>query len=319
VLGGHRYEFLYTKGMNVYVNASVSRAPTIPSWFSEMLPLSFDLALEIQRFRKLMNEKFEGKKKEKDIKEFIYKFLYVDDKAVNATYNFFREQFLFSKVPHENRLLIENYEDKDGKKYLIFHTLYGRRVNDALSRAFAFAIARYGNRDIEIGISDNGFFLASHQKMNLDRALNDITSKNLREILEQAIEKTEVFKRRFRHCATRSLMILRSYKGRRRSVGKQQMKSGFLLGSVKRIGDDFTVLKETRREVLEDLMDIENASQVLKWIEDKKIKVEKTANDLPSPFAFNLITQGYADLLRIEDKIEFLKRMHKQVLDRIGN
>lgn len=317
VLGGSRYEFLYSKGMVAYVNASVSRPPTIPSWFSEMLPLSFDLALEIQRFRKLMNEKFEAKKKEGEIKAFIREFLYVDEKAVDAIYGFFREQYLFSKIPHENRLLIEGYEDKDGKKYLIFHTLYGRRVNDALSRAFAFAIARYGNRDIELGISDNGFFLASHSKMNIDKALKDVNPKNLREILEQAIEKTEVFKRRFRHCATRSLMILRSYKGRRKSVGKQQMKSGFLLGSVKRIGDDFPILKETRREVLEDLMDIDNSGQVLKWIGEGKIKVEKISIDLPSPFAFNLIMQGYADLLRIEDKIEFLKRMHKQVLARI--
>jgi len=318
VLGGHRFEFLYTKGMVAYVNASVARPPTIPSWFSEMLPLSFDLALEIQRFRKLMNEKFEAKKKEREIKAFIGEFLYVDEKAVNAIYGFFREQHLFSKIPHENRLLIESYEDKDEKKYLIFHTLYGRRVNDALSRAFAFAIARYGNRDIELGISDNGFFLASHSKMNIDKALKDVNPKNLREILEQAIEKTEVFKRRFRHCATRSLMILLSYKGRKKSVGKQQMKSGFLLGSVKRIGDNFPILKETRREVLEDLMDIENSSQVLGWIHDGKLKVEKISNDLPSPFAFNLIMQGYADLMRIEDKIEFLKRMHKQVLERIG-
>jgi len=317
VLGGNKYEFLYTKGMNAYVNASVYRAPTIPSWFSEMLPLSFDLAMQIQRFRKLMNEKFESKMKEKELKEFIKEFLYVDEKAVNAIYNFFNEQFLFSKIPHENRLLIEQYEDKNEKKYLIFHTLFGRRVNDALSRAFGFAIARFGNRDIEMGISDNGFFLASVKKMNIDKALMEIKTSNLREILEQAVEKTEVFKRRFRHCAARSLMILKNYKGRHKSVGRQQMSSMFLLGSVKRIGDDFPILKETRREVLEDLMDLENAKKVLSLIERKRIKVERVQTDVPSPFAFNLITQGYTDLLRLEDKIEFLKRMHRAVLSKI--
>ncbi|MBU2496470.1 MAG: ATP-dependent helicase [Nanoarchaeota archaeon] len=317
VLGGSKYEFLYSKGMNVYVNASVSRQPTIPSWASEMLPLSFDLAMQIQRFRKLMDEKFSSKQKENEIKIFIREFLYVDEKAVNAIYNFFREQYLFSKIPHEKRLLIEYFEDEDEKKYALFHTLYGRRVNDALSRAIAFAVARYGNRDIELGISDNGFYLASHNKMNIDKALREINSKNLREILEQAIGKTEVFKRRFRHCAARSLMILRSYMGRRRSVGKQQMKSVFLLGAVKRLNDNFPILKETRREVLEDLMDIENAKYILDEISKNKIKIEKMNTEVPSPFAFNLITQAHADLLRIEDKIEFLKRMHKEVLKRI--
>lgn len=319
VLGGNKYEFLYSRGMNAYVNASVAKPPTIPSWFSEMLPLSFDLALEIQRFRRLMREKFEKGEEEDSIKDFIRTFLYVDESSVEAIYSFFKEQFLFSKIPCDTRLLIESYKDENNKKYVIFHTLCGRRVNDALSRAFAFAIARQGNRDVEIGINDNGFFLASYHKMNIDKAFKEINSKNIKKVVEQAIEKTEIFKRRFRHCAARSLMILRSYKGRRKSVGKQQLKSGFLLGSVRRIGENFPVLKETRREILEDLMDIENAKLILKLIEKGKIKIEKVNTDLPSPFAFNLITQGYVDLLKIEDKIEFLKRMHRAVLERIKN
>lgn len=324
VLGGHKYQFLYTRGMNVYVNASVTKPPTIPSWASEMLPLSFDLALEIQRFRKLMTEKLEksklfvGKiKSETEIKEFIRSYLYIDENSVNSIYDYFVEQFKFSRTPHEKRLLIEHYIDQERKHYIIFHSLYGRRVNDALSRAYGFLIAKLGNRDVELGISDNGFFIASYDKMQLDRALKLLNSKNLREVLEQAIEKTEVFKRRFRHCATRSLMILRNYMGRQKSVGRQQFKSGFLLGAVQKLDPNFSIIKEAKREVLEDLMDLESATQVLEWIEKGKLKIETVNNDLPSPFAFNLITQGHADLMKIEDKIEFLKRMHQQVLARI--
>ena len=112
-------------------------------------------------------------------------------------------------------------------------------------------------------------------------------------------------------------MILRNYKGRRKSVGKQQFKSGFLLGAVKKLDMNFPVLREARREVLEDLMDLGNAKKVLKWIEEGKVKVEVVANDVASPFGFNLIVQGHSDLLKIEDKIEFLKRMHTAVLERI--
>src|SRR3989338_3850559 len=39
VLGGRKYIYMYTKGMNLYVKNTISRSPTIPSWFSEMLPL----------------------------------------------------------------------------------------------------------------------------------------------------------------------------------------------------------------------------------------------------------------------------------------
>jgi ATP-dependent Lhr-like helicase len=51
---------------------------------------------------------------------------------------------------------------------------------------------------------------------------------------KKRFEKTEMFKRHFRHCASRSLMILRNYKGRTKSVGKQQLSSGFLLAAARK-------------------------------------------------------------------------------------
>jgi ATP-dependent Lhr-like helicase len=316
VLGGHKYQFMYTKGMNIYVNASVQRPPTIPSWFSEMLPLSFDLALGIQRFRKLLAEMFEADKKEKEIKEFIKNYLYAEENTVEAIYSYFYEQYKFAKIPHLNRILVEHWSDS-GKHYVLFNTLFGRRVNDALSKAIAHCIGRFGGRDIELGINDNGFFLASNQPMQIDKALKTLNSKNLQEIVEDAVVNTEVFKRRFRHVATRALMLLRNYKGRTKSVGKQQMSSHFLLAASQKTSKDFPILKETKREILEDLMDIENAKIVLDMIRDNKIKVEQISKDLPSPFALNLIIQGHADLMKVEDKIAFLKRMHASIMERI--
>ena len=136
--------------------------------------------------------------------------------------------------------------------------------------------------------------------------------------MKVAIEKTEVLKRRFRHCATRALMILREYKGHRKRVGRQQVSSMILLSAVRRISEDFPILKEARREVLEDLMDIENARNILKLIEDKKIEIKQVHHSIPSPFAFNLVLQGYFDVIKMEDKIEFLRRMHNMILAKIG-
>ncbi len=313
VLGGNKYQYLYSKGMNAYVSASVYKPPTIPSWFSEMLPLSFDSALEIGRFRSLIEERMKNSAEE--TKGFIKEHVYCSEKVASEIYNYFYEQYKFAKIPHEKRLLIEFY--KGEKNYVIFHSLYGRRVNDALSRALAYLAARAGGRDIEIGIRDNGFYLAG-EKLQIEKALKFLDSKNLREVLEEAVEKTEILNRRFRHCATRSLMILRSYKGRKKTVGRQQMNSHFLLASVKKISRNFPILQEARREVLEDLMDIKNTEKVLDWIKEGKVRVETINTRLPSPFALSIMLEGYSDLLKIEDKIEFLKRMHKEHMKEIG-
>ncbi len=308
VLGGSKYENAYVRGMNLYVKPANHKNPTIPSWFSEMLPLSFDSALEINKFRYLMNEKLSNNKTKKEILNFIQEYLYIEEKSATAIYNYFYEQHKFSEIPHSEKILIEKY--KGEKNYILVSSMYGRRVNDVLSRALGFIIGQQWGRDIEIGINDHGFYLAG-EKLNIEKAFEELKSENLDEIISHAIEKTDILARRFRHCASRSLMIIRNYKGQTKSVGKQQMKSHFLLAAVKKISNKFPILNEARREVKQDLMDIENAKKVLDWIRKNKIQIKVKDVKLPSPFNLNLILQGHTDLIRIEDKQEFLKRMHE--------
>jgi len=318
VLGGQVYQFKFSRGMTAQVSASANRSPNVPSWFSEMLPLSFDLSLEIGRFRKLLNEKFCLSKSKKEIIDFINDYVYVDKNAAESIYNYFFEQFNYAEIPSNSRIIAEHYTNEQGMKHTIFHSLYGRRVNDCLSRAVAFAISRTQHRDVEIGINDNGFYIASEKSVNVMHALKLIKSKDFRKVLNMAIDRTEILKRRFRHCAMRALMILRTYKGHTKRVGRQQVSSQILINAVKRISPDFSILKEARREVLEDLMDIDNAQKVIEGIEKKNIKIDEITTAIPSPFAFNLIAQGITDILKIEDRVEFLRRMHKNVLAKIG-
>ena len=91
-----------------------------------------------------------------------------------------------------------------------------------------------------------------------------------------------------------------------------------LMSAVKTINPDFSILNEARREVLEDLMDINNTKVVLEMIKTGEIRIEQIETQIPSPFAFNLITQGYADIMKMEDRLNFLRRMHSLVLAKIG-
>jgi ATP-dependent Lhr-like helicase len=316
VLGGSKYVYRYTRGMNLYVGAETSRAPTIPSWFSETLPLSFDSALEIGEFRKKMRALFEEKKNKKLIVSFIKKYLYIDDKIAEEIYNYFKQQYEFSEIPHTNLITIEKYiDERDNKKYLLVNSMYGRRVNDALSRAFGYLIGEEKNRDVEIGINDRGFYISS-ENIEIEKAIQKLNEDNIEGILKNAIEKTDILTRKFRHCATRSLMILRNYRGRK-SVKKQQMKSHFIISAVKKISEDFPILREAKREVLEDAMDLQNAKKVLRQIREGKIKINVDYVKIPSPFALNILLQGHLDLMKIEDKQSFLKRMHEFYLEEI--
>ena len=65
-------------------------------------------------------------------------------------------------------------------------------------------------------------------------------------------------------------------------------------------------------------MDIENTIKVMNGIESKNILIEEIRTTVPSPFAFNLVTQGISDVMRIEDKVEFIRRLHNNVLAKIA-
>lgn len=319
VLGGQTYEFKYAQGMTAFVQTSINRPPTVPSWFSEMLPLSYDLALEIQKFRRYIEDLMIAKTSKEDIIQFINNYLHVDEYGAESLHEYFWEQHNYAEIPHDKKLVIEHYDDSKNK-YIIFHSLFGRRTNDVLSRALAFILTKMTGKDIEINITDNGFYLLVPRTRNLQvsRAFKMLKEENIREVMKHALDKTEVLGRRFRHCAARSLMILRQYRGRSKSVSRQQLNSRLLISAVKRISNDFVILKEARREVLEDLMDIKSAEEVLKKINEEKISIKEIHTEIPSPFAFNLISMGYTDIMKIEDKQEFLKNMHNQVLAKIS-
>jgi ATP-dependent Lhr-like helicase len=305
VLGGVNYQFIHSKGMKAYVIANVSRQPTIPSWFSEQLPLNYDVAYAIGVFRGLIKERIRNSP---ECIKFIQDYSYCTIQTARQIYQYCLEQENFSSLPTNKIIVVEQF--KQEKNYLLFHSMFGRRVNDALSRAYAFVAAELKHRDVEVGINDNGFFIAG-ENLDFNKITKGLNHKNLREILEKAIEKTDILRRRFRHCAARSLMILRNYKGRSKSVGKQQMHSHFLLSAVNELSKDFPILKEARREVLQDLMDIDRAEEILKKISYGDIKFEYKNNVLVSPLGLNLITQSHADFVKVEDRINFLRRMHE--------
>ena len=97
-----------------------------------------------------------------------------------------------------------------------------------------------------------------------------------------------------------------------------QVGSKILFNAVKRISNDFPILKEARREVMEDLMDYQNAQKVIDEIIAGRTVIVEEHTEIPSPFAFSLIAGGYSDVIKIEDKQEFLKRMHEMVMAKIA-
>ncbi|MEM3929661.1 MAG: ATP-dependent helicase, partial [Candidatus Korarchaeum sp.] len=210
-------------------------------------------------------------------------------------------------------VLIESYADDAGRTHQVTHALYGRRVNDALSRALAYVAGMRVRRNLGISVKDTGFSVIYPRGVEPSATLEDLIDHDLRELLKRAIEKTELLRRRFRHVAARGLMILRNYKGYEISVNKQQISAQSLLRVVSEIGD-FPLLREAYREIMEDYMDIERAEEVVDGIRKGKIRVIDVGRlEVPTPFAQGIILEGLSDLIFMEDKMSALRRFQMEI------
>jgi len=315
VLAGNTYEFIRSSGMRIIVNPAPDTAPTIPSWFSEQLPLSFDLAMEIGKFRRKMAEMIESGR---NIISYIERYYGVDDATARAIEMYFNEQRYFG-IPHDKKVIVEMFE-KDGYNYAVFHTLIGRKANDALSRIFAYRLMKKYGINVRVAITDNGFaIISSHSTIAADDIHALFSSRNMRGDLKKALSNTEMLKRRFRHVATRSFMILKNYLGHEMSISRQQKNAVTLFKVVNEIDPDFPALKETYREIMEDSMDIKNAEKYMKRIEKGDITLEIRRNKIPSPFSFNIVAIGETDVVLMEDRKRMIEEMHRHVMELIKN
>ena len=315
VLGGRSYEFIKSKGTKVFVKSASGRKPTVPSWTGEMLPRSYDLSVLVAQFRAEVEKSLEVMT-EREVTAWLMKEFDVDEGSATTIMNYFKEQKMVATIPTDSRLVIEGYIDPTGNRNAIFHFPFGRRVNDALSRAYAYGLSSRLKSNVTVSVTDDCFMLTVPRNFQLQDLSGVVSSGAIEEMLRGAIKDSELFNQRFRHTATRSFMVLRNYKGKELSVARQQLRSSRLLDALREL-KDFPIMTETYDEILTDVMDLEHAREVLVSIEGGVRTVEYIPfSGVPSPFAHNVILVGVSDIVLMEDRSMLLRELHRKVLAR---
>jgi ATP-dependent Lhr-like helicase len=282
-----------------------------------MLPLSFDSALRVGRFRRMLASMIaEGRVDE--ALELLVKDYRLQVEAAKAIIDYIREQLLYvGEVPGDDLILVEYFYDEGWN--LVFHTLYGRRVNDTLSRAYASILSDMVLAPVRVSVTDNGFMLSYTSNRTPDERMvlelvEKVTPENFRRILESSIANTELMKRRFKHVAERSFMILRRYRGHEKSPERLQLSAQNLLRILLEEYPSIPVVRETFREILEDYMDIKNATRILEMIRRGEIKVKVVGPlEYPSPMAHSIVVKGYSDVVLMEDRRKILRMLYEKI------
>ena len=319
VLGGQRYEYRYRRGSKVYVDRTSAR-PTVPSWFSERLPLSYDLGREILRFRRELTDRL-GSDGPPAVRRWLREFP-LDDNTVRGLTRMFETQRRYAgieSVSTDRRLSIEIELDREEyRRNYYVHSNYGRRFNDGLSRLLAYRVAQQANANVTVAVADHGFTLSMplNRKVDIESVLGAIHPSDVRSDLRSALSDTDLLKRYFRINATRSLMILKRYKGHEKSASQQQVSSEMLLGFAED-KPEFAVMEETYREILEDKLAVGAVETFVASVRSGGIDTAVHRVDSPTPLAFGLATLMASDVVLAEDESAVLQAFHDRVLSEI--
>ena len=321
VLGGDNFEYRYRRGSKVYVDRTSAR-PTVPSWFSERLPLSYDLGREILAFqRQLLARLEEGG--QPAVRLWLREFP-LDENTVRAITRMFSEQVAYAgseSVSTDDRLVIEVALDHDEyERHYYVHSGYGRRFNDGFSRLVAYRVAQRASANVQVAVADNGFTLSMplNRKVDVEGIVTDIDPTAVRADLRASLDGTDLLQRYFRINATRALMILKRYKGYEKSASEQQVNAEMLLSFAEELGE-FAVVEETYREILEDKLNVDAIEDVTGAIQAGELAVETVRVDSPSPRAFGLATLLASDVVLAEDESAVLQAFHDRVLAAIDD
>ncbi|WP_410767099.1 ATP-dependent helicase [Haloferax sp. DFSO60] len=315
VLGGDHFAYRYRRGSKVYVDRT-SKRPTVPSWFSERLPLSYDLGREIAQFQADLLDKLE-EGGPPAVRNWLREFP-LDEHSVRALTRMFDEQVRYAgpqSVATNERIVIEEELNRETyRRHYYVHCTYGRQFNDGLSRLVAHHCANQTNANVQVAVADNGFSLSMplNRKVDLKRIIDSLSPESVVEDLRAAVDGTDLLKRYFRINATRSLMILKRYKGYEKSAAQQQVSSEMLLSFAQEVGE-FAVMEETYREILEDKLNIDAIEDALEAMQAGEMRVIQREVTTPTPRAFGLATLMASDVVLAEDESAALQEFHERV------
>lgn len=251
VLKGETYKIVSIEDDKVYVEETREKDAAIPSWMGELVPVSFEIAIEAGRLRKLIAN---NKITEEELKE-KYR---LDENCIYALKSFYEEQ---SKkfVPSDEEIFIEYFENK-----LIIHASFGNKVNETLAKIIisklgkplknkndAYRIILVFNENVDIALAER-----------VKEIIENLKPEEIETEIKNILPSTDLFLIRFLNVAKR--------------FGVIEKNANINLSIAKKISENlkYTPLYyETLKEIITEKLDIENCKKVVEKIKKKDLKI----------------------------------------------
>src|SRR6266403_471494 len=338
------------RSSRVLVEDAKGAAPTVPFWRGEAPARTSELSEQLGDLRREISDRLpgvvpvEGWRNLPVVAEavtWLGEQCGLDNAGAEQLIQYTLEgRAVLGDVPTQATIIAERFFDEGGGMQLVIHAPFGGRINKAWGLALRKRFCRGFNFELQAAATDNGLniALAEQHSFPLADVFHFLHSETMAPILEQAALDAPIFQTRWRWDATRALALLRFQGGKKVPPQIQRMRSDDLLASVfpdvaacqENIeGDikipDHPLVREVMKDVLTEALDIEGLGEVLRGIEQGRIRCLAVDTPVPSQFSHEILNANpyaYLDDAPLEERraraVEMRRVLPASVLEEVG-
>lgn len=283
ILGAFAWKIVDIGKDTVTVEQTSVEGARLPFWKGEIKGRDKETGILFGRFLRELQEAEERGKMDG-----VLSGMGLDDPAVKLVSEYLKRQLAQTgALPDDKTIIAEHFTDQSGNSQIMFHSVFGRRINAPL----ALLAAQYIKEEegIEAGCVDeeDGFLIYSYGDKTLpERVLERIVPERAESVMEILLPSTPLFNMAFRYNCGRALMM--GVRGKsRQPLWMQRLRSAEMLEQVVR-EKEHPLIRETRRECMQQLWDAAGVIDILYRIRSGEIAIREIYTETPSPMSLPL-------------------------------
>jgi ATP-dependent Lhr-like helicase len=338
------------KSGRVLVEDAHGAPPSVPFWRGEAPARTEELSLHVADLRQQISDRLLNTSpigispSQPEVAEtiaWLKEECGLDDSGAEQMIEYILQgRAVLGAVPTQDTIIAERFFDEGGGMQLVIHAPFGGRINKAWGLALRKRFCRGFNFELQAAATDNGLniALAEQHSFPLADVFHFLSAETVQPILEQAALASPIFGTRWRWDANRALALLRFQSGKKVPPQIQRMRSDDLLASVfpdvaacqeNIVGDiqipDHPLVNEVMKDVLTEAMDIDGLKNLLRGIDDGRIRCVAVDTPVPSQFSHEILNANpyaYLDDAPLEERraraVEMRRILPESVLEEVG-
>jgi hypothetical protein len=307
---GRQLEFVRLREMTAQVKATTKKSSAVPAWAGGQMALSDllsqHLRLEVDRCAQALSgsgdsdQDGDGEPRRG-----------LDTPELQALEPLLRRQADLSRLPRQVEFLVELCRSREGSHLFAF-PFEGRFVHEGLGFLWAWRLARHRPSTITVSVNDYGFELLAPKGYPFEELLelhgeDLLDATTLDADLEQAVNLSELCRRRFRAIAQVSGLITQAMPGQAKTGGQLQISAALLFDVFNRHEPGHLLLEQARREVMEEQLERRRLEEALSRLAASRWLLERTPR--PGPLAFPLLVERLNNRMSNESVLERVQRL----------